>query len=112
MRREKDRESREEKKVDNVKTKKKRARGRKERVSTGGREGKNGEDLSIKEEEEWQQWRRLRRRFRILDHHHGDQSPGNRVHNGCCSLGNSVVSVRYIGRMMRRAGRETGRQME
>lgn len=32
------------------------------------------------------------RRFRILDHRHGDQSPGNRVHNGSGRRGNSVVS--------------------
>lgn len=51
------------------------------------------------------------RRFRILDHRHGDQSPGNRVHNGSGSPGNSVVSVGG-GRVLGGDSGQPGRQVD
>lgn len=70
-----------------------------------------GQDLYGDGEEEEEDWQR-RRCFRIFDHRHGDWSPGNRVHNGCGSLGNSLVllhPVGYAGRLERQAG---GREMD
>lgn len=61
------------------------------------RRGKKRQRFIYRGEEKRRRRRPSCRRFRILDHRHGDQSPGNRVHNGSGSPGNSVVSVGFTG---------------